>query len=138
MYCIYIIDISLSLPLILHYKLYTGCTPEESYPRVLHYISHHYTLLDTYKSIYRRLLYSDLLICGAEIRAPRFRPRLLDVYDYPISIHIVTKTAWQSSNSSSNAPYPIILSPPLRPSSLPCSEVSELGLELESVFSLVG
>ena len=34
--------------------------------------------------------YSSLLICGAEIRAPRFRPILLDIYDYPISVHIVT------------------------------------------------
>ena len=33
---------------------------------------------------------SSLLIRGAEIRAPRFRPILLDVYDYPISVHIVT------------------------------------------------
>ena len=33
---------------------------------------------------------SSLLIHGAEIRAPRFRPILLDVYDYPISVHIVT------------------------------------------------
>ena len=33
---------------------------------------------------------SSLLIRGAEIRAPRFRPILLDVYDYPISVHIIT------------------------------------------------
>ena len=38
---------------------------------------------------------SSLLIRGAEIRAPRFRPILLDVYNYPISVHIITLSVLQ-------------------------------------------